>query len=380
MELPTYFLDFLKEIRLRQDQRDELRSAHHTLRDRLKEDDDLSAIYIADFLQGSYRRATGVRPLADEKADVDIIVVTSLDHTAYTPDQALDQFKDFLDCHYEGKWRKRGRSIQIELSEVSLDLVVTAAPSEAQKSRYSAKAILTDCSLEELQDWRLVRSWVAPEQRSGSDAGYLLEAMKKEEEWRMEPLRIPDREAKEWQLTNPLTQMQWTWAKNKSCKGHYVNVVKAIKWWRRRFEKPEHPKSYPLEHLIGDTCPDDIASVGAGVTLTLETILTNYQSYVDSGTVPYLQDRGVDQDVFLRITAEDFAAFHDLVKDAAAQAREALDAATVAKSAAAWRRLFGDPFPEGPEDSESDDSGSGGKGGYSPRTAGPSVIPGGRFA
>jgi len=318
--------------------------------------------------------------LGDEKADVDIILVTNLDHQANTPDQALNHFSSFLNTHYKDKWRKRGRSIQIELSTVSLDLVVTAAPSETQKNRYSAQAILTDYTLEELQDWRLVRSWVDPELRSRADVSSLLEAAKREEEWRMEPLLIPDRDAKAWQKTNPLEQIRWTWAKNKRCQSHYVNVVKAIKWWRRAFEKPKYPKSYPLEHLLGDTCPDGISSVAAGVTLTLETISSSYQTFVDSGTVPYLRDRGVEQNVFLRITPEDFAAFHALVKDAAAVAREALDATTEAKSAAAWRRLFGSRFPEGPKGSgNDDDSGGGQKGGYSDRS-GPTVITGTRFA
>jgi len=380
MDLPSYFRDFLKEIRLRQDQRDELRSAHHTLRSRLKEDQGVADIYIADFLQGSYRRSTGVRPLGEDKADVDIILVTSLDHRTHTPDQALDRFEDFLNRHYKGKWEKRGRSILIELSKVTLDLVVTAAPLESQKSRYLAQSIQTDYELEELEDWRLVRSWVDPDLRSRADVGHLIELAKREEEWRMEPLLIPDRDAREWQLTHPLAQIQWTWAKNKKCQGHYVNVVKAIKWWRRRFATPEHPKSYPLEHLIGDACPDDISSVAVGVTHALETISLDYQKYVDSRTVPYCRDRGVDQNVFLRITADDFADFHALVKDAAVLAREALDATTVAKSAAVWRSLFGERFPEGPEDSDDEDSGNSGQGGYSSRTTGPTVLRDSRFA
>ena len=37
----------------------------------------------------------------------------------------------FLNRYYAGKWKKKGRSIGIELSDVKLDVVLTSAPSEA---------------------------------------------------------------------------------------------------------------------------------------------------------------------------------------------------------------------------------------------------------
>lgn len=361
MDLPSYFTDFLQEIRPRQDQLDALRTAHLTLRQRIREDADLSSFCLSDFLQGSYRRSTAVRPLGDEKADVDVIIVTNLDHQTLTPDQALDRFKTFLDCHYEDQWRKRGRSIQISLAKITLDLVVTASPSEAQKSLYLSESVQTDSGIEDLErtgDSQLVPTWADPDS-----------------------LMIPDRDAQEWQQTNPLAQIRWTWGKNKRCGGRYVNVVKAVKWWRRQFTEPEHPKSYPLEHLIGDACPDGISSVAEGVTRTLEIISSAYQHYADTGTVPCLRDRGVERNVFLRITPEEFSAFHALAKEGAVLARKALDAQTEAESAAAWRELFGNRFPAGPEpDSGNDDqSGGGQRGGYSSRM-GPTVISGGRFA
>jgi SMODS domain-containing protein len=375
MELPSYFTDFLSEIRPQQDQLDVLRDAHLTLRERLKDDENLAPICISDFLQGSYRRSTAVRPLDDEQADVDVIVVTNLDPATVTPDQAFNHFVPFLNAHYKDQWTRQGRSICIELPEAKLDLVVTAAPSEAQKGIYLSASVRTDLGIDELKDWRLVASWPDPEDSSRFQR---LEAAKKEAEWRAEPLMIPDRDAKEWQATNPLAQILWTWDKNKRCNGHYVNVVKAVKWWRRQHEQPKYPKSYPLEHLIGDCCSDSLSSVASGVTATLETIVTKYQSFADSGTVPFLRDHGVDQDVFRRITGEDFTAFHALVEEASKTAREALDAPTVGESAAAWHRLFGDPFPKGPETEDGGESGGGGKGGFTPRTA-PTILPGGRF-
>ncbi len=82
------------------------------------------------------------------------------------------------------------------------------------------------------------------------------------------PLLIPDREAKKWIETNPLAQIQWTQRKNALCNSHYINVVKSLKWWQiNNFHDgnlPKYPKGYPLEHIIGFCCPDDISSVAKG--------------------------------------------------------------------------------------------------------------------
>ena len=90
---------------------------------------------------------------------------------------------------------------------------------------------------------------------------------------------------------------------------------------------PKHPKGYPLEHLIGECCPDGITSIAQGVTLTLETIAARYAANAALKTVPELSDHGVpEHNVMHRISGDDFAAFHTLVTTAAILARRALDA------------------------------------------------------
>lgn len=49
----------------------------------------------------------------------------------------------------------------------------------------------------------------------------------------LEPLYIPDRDADSWEKTHPLEQISWTQQKNARCNGHYVNIVKCLKWWRK---------------------------------------------------------------------------------------------------------------------------------------------------
>lgn len=97
MELATYFTEFLKNIRPTESQKDDCKTGHHTLRKRLHADEYLKTILVSTFLQGSYRRATAVRPKGEAKLDVDVIAVTRLDRFEYPdPDKAMDKFIPFL--------------------------------------------------------------------------------------------------------------------------------------------------------------------------------------------------------------------------------------------------------------------------------------------
>lgn len=128
----TYFSDFLADIRLQQNHRDELKTGHTTLQNRLWADEDLSKIIVNTFLQGSYHRATAIRPHGGKRADVDIVVVTKIPEST-NPEDAMALFKPFLDKHYKDKWELQGRSIGISMSYVDLDLVITPRPKRTKK-------------------------------------------------------------------------------------------------------------------------------------------------------------------------------------------------------------------------------------------------------
>jgi hypothetical protein len=375
MELKSDFDTFLSEIRPTQSQREDLQTGHKTLRTRLNEDETISKILVSDFLQGSYRRSTAVRPKNDRRSDVDIIVVTKLSETEYTPEKAMGVFKPFLDEYYKGKWRQQGRSFGIELSYVELDLVLTSAPSEAEAGILKSAAVTSDDDLDEARDWKLHESWLALDSRTRQDAGTLLKKASEEQEWTTKPLRIPDRDANRWEDTHPLEQIRWTRDKNARTSRHFVNVVKAIKWWRlEKHEDPKHPKGFPLERLVGECCPDVIASVGEGVTRTLEKIVSEYAWTVMMGDKPKLPDYGVPgHDVFKRISANDFSKFYEQVKSAAPLARKAFDSKDRTESGNLWRDLFGNKFPKPPENGGSKTAG------YTPPAA-PAVPWSGRFA
>lgn len=370
--VPSYFKDFLSNIRLTQNQVDDLITGHHTLRDRLESDDTLSDIIISTFLQGSYRRSTAVRPKNDSRADVDIIVVTKLNPTEYTPDEALDLFIPFLDTYYKDKYRIQGRSIGISLSYVDLDIVPTAAPSESQKGLLESENVSSDYSIDEFQNFNVFKS----EDRQKS---LLLENMfnfysssETKQQWKNEPLLIPDRDAGSWEKTHPLEQIRWTAEKNRNCNTHYINVVKALKWWRKeKYPDIKQPKSYPLEHFIGDCCPDGITGVAEGIVLALEKIANYYP------VKPFLSDRGVpEHDVFARVTEEEYSDFYKTVCEAAKLARSAYDSENLKESVDKWRELFGNKFPPAPENKSNGSSG----GGFTARTERSDNINGGRFA
>jgi Second Messenger Oligonucleotide or Dinucleotide Synthetase domain len=385
MELPSYFRDFLTAIRPTENQRQDLITGHRTLRERLNADETLSKIIVSMFLQGSYRRGTVIRPKGDKRSDVDLVVVTKLSEEDYPdPEEAMTLFIPFLDKHYKDKYELQGRSIGITLSYVDLDLVITSAPSEAEIGLLLSESVTSLDSLEEVDDWRLNQFWISQDARqrfADSIVRNRLDTARQEAEWKLSPLRIPDREAQTWEDTHPLAQNQWTRDKNKLCHSHYINVVKAIKWWRRvKHPTPKYPKGYPVEHLIGQCCPDEISYVATGVTLTLEAIESKYAAYAALKITPDLRDHGVpSHNVFKRVSGEDFAEFHAQVCEAAKIARQALDADTVYESARLWCELFGNKFPEAPENSSGREPDPSQPGGFTQRQS-VSTVGTGRFA
>jgi hypothetical protein len=380
MILETDFAAFLQDIRPTKAMRDDLKTGHQALRARLNADEELKGCLVSDFLQGSYKRSTAIRPKGDRRSDVDIIVVTKLSEQEYTPAEAMDVFKPFLHKHYKGKWRQQGRSFGIELSYVDLDLVLTSAPSESETGILQSEALSADDGLEDDPEWRLHRSWLARDSRYRSDARTLIAEAKGEPEWKAQPLRIPDRDANKWESTHPIVQIVWTRDKNNHTNEHFVNVVKAIKWWRvEKYEEPKDPKGFPLERLIGACCPDGIDSIAEGVVKTLESVVSQFALTVLAGGKPMLPDYGVStHDVFKRISADVFKRFYEQVKDGADLARRAYDSADRTESGNLWRDLFGSKFPKPPE-SGGGGSGGSGRGGYTPPT-GPAVPGSGRFA
>lgn len=347
------FDTFLENVRLPKELRDACRDEHKQLQAKLLADRDLAPIFVSMFLQGSYARHTGTKPNgSDGHVDVDLVVVTNLNPIRYKPDAVVELFRPFLDREYPNEpgepkqWERQDRAIKIMPRDrpVTLDLVVTAAPSEIQEKFFRS---FRETGVPELQieargdrDSQQVTFREAVERINKAIGGA---------DWQKEPLLIPSRDLQIWVPTHPIEQINWTTRKNDATNGHYVNVVKAIRWWRKENPAGEYPKSYPLEHFVGDTTPDGIDSVAEGVVRVLERIANTQQPWQFGRGVPVLPDRGVPaNDVFRKVTPEQYLTFHGLVTKAAPAARAALDAVTNAESVARWNELLGSEFPTPP--------------------------------
>lgn len=348
LKLTTCFEEFLKEIRPTPNQRSDYKKGHETLRERLEQYEGLKDIIVTTFLQGSYRRFTAVRPKGEKRPDVDVIVVTRLKKENYPePKKAMDLFKAFLEKYYSAKYKPQSRSFGIELSYVDLDLVITSAPSEAQEEILKSPAVSAlEVEEEYFTDWSLKTSWL-PLLEVNRTMNYRENLINEKDEWKTEPLLIPDRDADTWERTHPLEQIKWTQAKNARSGKHYVNVVKAIKWWWQEVtEGKKRPSGYPLERIVGECCPDGIESVAEGITNTFEQIIAKYRVYALTKQVPTLSDHGIgDNNVLKRISCEEFAIFYKHAENAARTAREALDTDEKEVAIDKWRKLFGIKFP-----------------------------------
>ena len=321
-------------------------------RGRAGRDDHLNAIRLAEgrsrFLHGRRRTAwtvdmdgfgrcrerhhdrQRVGDIGDKRPDVDIVVVTNIDSTTESARDAMDRFIPFLEKWYPGKWRPQGRSFGIEMSLVDMDLVITALPTD-QNSRdfmtrlYRSQAVETLDTLEEARSWRLNEDWRPFVPSPFGDSRQIIElADAPREKWQPNPLWLPDRDADGWGRTHPLAQIQWTAAKNRANDGNYVDIVRAIKWWRQTNSDslPKYPKGYPLEHMIGHVLQDGTTSMAQGVVQVFESMRDNWALLAAASMKPRLSDHGVpEHDVLKRLDVDDFKAFHA----AAASAAEAKD-------------------------------------------------------
>src|SRR5687767_6388374 len=385
--LQSYFDDFIKKVKLQADLREQLQAAHQDLTNRLESDTQLSPILVGTFLQGSYKRSTIIEPEVEDAADVDIVVVTTLDERDFPEaDLAMRLFEPFLRQNYPNLWEPQARSYGISDGRIKLDLVVTSAPSEAVQMIVQSRALQSRLTLEEDREFRVRRSWRPEAERAlvgGWQTQMLLEAVE-QGGWRDEPLRIPDRERRCWEPTHPIRQIDWTAEKNADCDGKYVDVVRALKHWRRRNPQPKYPKGYPLEHLVGANCPSGITTTADGIVSTLERIASDWADVAARRQQPYLHDHGVDQNVLGRVSPDEFADFHALIVEAAPIARRAYSTDDKNVSVQLWQKLFGGLFPDPPDwgrgsrgSSGPDDPGPP-AGGFTPRTE-QGLIGGGRF-
>ncbi|ARK26428.1 hypothetical protein SporoP37_16505 (plasmid) [Sporosarcina sp. P37] len=296
MSTQSQFKKLLSDIEPSQTTKNDASLGHKNLRKHLQDDDTFKVYRQTDFLSGSYKRNTAIRPRKKDgvvsRPDVDIIVVTN--HTKYDGQQeVIDLLYDTLKPKYP-TIRKQARSVGIETNNVDMDVVPIIAP-------------------------------------NGMDG----------------TLYIPDRKKEEWVETNPPKHTEWTTEVNTDSGGQFKPLVKLMKWWRRQNPTiAKKPKGFVIECIAAECMDKDEKQYDELFVGCLEKIVEKYAFYIGLRMVPHIEDPGVSgNSVMNGITFEAFEGFYYKAKSHAEKGRNAIDETDKEKELKLWREIFGSRFP-----------------------------------
>jgi hypothetical protein len=175
--------------------------SNNALRHFLETDAYFGALLLDSFLNGSYARHTAVQPIKD----VDIIVVVDTDWMEDDPGRAMESLRRKLAQRYDGyRTRRQRRAVKVMLSDITLDVVLAVAPRGLEH-----------------------------------------------------PLRIPDRDVRQWIETHPKRQLELVRLLGTRTNGNYSRLVRLAKAWAKaRVAAADRPGSFVLEcavyHVIAE--------------------------------------------------------------------------------------------------------------------------------
>lgn len=289
MELEELFRKFISNIEPSETHRKEAIAGHKTLRERLESDEQVSGNLREIFLSGSYRRHTAVKPIKD----VDIFVVLNAEEgSARKTLQWLE--KTLGRVGYKTKTEPQRRSIRVDLSYVTMDVVPSLAPDGLERV-----------------------------------------------------LKIPSRHEDKWISSHPKKHIDYTTDQNQqSCDERFVPTIKIMKWWRSyQMPKVKHPKGFFLECLCGEHMNLKSKSYARAFVSILEGMYAIYGK--TPAPVPIISDPGLpQQSITTGMTSAEFSNFMNLIRKCLPKAKAALAADTVKESVALWQEVFGPEFPE----------------------------------
>ena len=283
-------------------------AAHDSVRSALWADRKYSDDLIRDFLGGSYRRQTAIRPMTKdgdtERPDVDIYVVVRGEPWTTTPVTLIDDLYAALD---------RNRS--------ALHIVRLA------QNRCSVSIATNSADMD-----------VSPLLERQPDGYY----------------RIGNRHKNEWYATDPEAHINWSSEVNSTYAGRLKPTVKMIKWARR--ENPtqnKHPKSFPLEVIVADHMCAAEDHYGKIVHGMFDSFANAYSLYRTQGTCPRIDDPAIPNgDLLAGVSGDAFCSYFDEIAKHRDDASKALLADDQDEATMYWRRIFGKRFP-GPKSSSS---------------------------
>ena len=289
------FDEFLQDIEPSPTTKANAAVAHECLRSHLRADPVFGPQITTDFLSGSYKRDTAIRPRTvdgiSQRPDVDVIVVTG-HGLSNSPVAVVDALYWAVRPAYP-TCRRQGRSVGITTSLVDMDVVPIIDP-------------------------------------YGNGTYF-----------------IPDRKEEVWVRTNPPGHTQWTINANAATGGRFKPLVKINKWWRRQNRTvSKRPKGFVIECITAACMDPNQTHIGELFVGTLETVVARYSGFVAAGLVPWIEDPGVPgNSVTNGMTFDAFEGFYWKAKEHAVTGRRALGEADSAKATELWRQVLGDRFP-----------------------------------
>ncbi|MBX5141231.1 nucleotidyltransferase [Rhizobium lentis] len=288
------FTELLADIEPSATTKSRASGGHTGIRDHLRTQEQFKNRYVSSFLSGSYARSTSIRPRTsadgEERADVDIIVVTNFSTNDH-PDDVLNEVCRALEDGGEGYEVERinKRSVRVETWQADMDIVPV------------------------VQTWN----------------GYM----------------IPDRDNGTWKFTNPPVHTSWSAEQNERFGGRFKPLVKLFKWWRRINPSGRRPKGFVLENLVSLHAPVSETHSGEAFAQLLENIYDAYGFLVTMDQKPFIADPA-DQsnDILGKVTVAQWKDFVEKVRVYAHIARRAQEAEDMEEATRQWRRVFGDRF------------------------------------
>ena len=295
------FTEFIKDINPSPTTNARSKASHAWLRNALWADEIYQDKLLRDFLGGSYKRQTAVRPVTKsgdtERPDVDIYVVVKGSIWTAEPEDLLNELFSALN---------RNRD---EVGITSL-----------KRNRCSIAVSTNQADMD-----------VSPLLERQSDGLY----------------RIGNRNSGEWYATDPEQHSTWSSDRNEHFSGRFKPLVKMLKWAQRENPtKYRHPKSFSLEAIVAQHMGPTETHYGHLIHDTFDSFLAEYEWNRTFGFCPSLSDPAVaGGNLLAGVSGEAFCAFYDKIESHRNDAAKALEADNQDKATKHWRRIFGDRFP-----------------------------------
>lgn len=302
----TLFKEFLHNIEPAPDAVVYAQEAHKPVREALADDEKFGQYVENTFLYGSYKRHTAVGAIKD----VDIVVLTNFDITDpnNTPQSVLRKLKAALARHYD----------------------------DPENPEYQRRSIRINDPLPHHPDVTMTLDIIPAVSINGEN----------------QPLRVPDREVKEWIESHPKGHIAATTALNADGVGNgkFVPLAKMMKWWWKYqcevrqpdVERPK-PKGFWIECLTGQCFDPNQSDWADHFIAVLANIKARYENVSEP---PQLLDPGLpSQTVKTNMTLEEFQIFMTAVTESLVKALAAREEQDEVQSSVLWRELFGDEFP-----------------------------------